>query len=85
MQHLVFSNVRISRKKLPSIYVHPFLKIYCTVMNPMVTRRVQNILQGSQSLNGVGVYPEHIEVTELMVHHELRRGNRQSQREIEDL
>lgn len=40
-------------------------------MHSVVARCVQDVLQGPQALDGLRVDPEHVEVAELMVHHEL--------------
>lgn len=55
------------------------------MMYSMMTRRIQNVLQRPKVFDGLGVYPEHVQVAELMMHHELRWGYSQRQREVEDL
>lgn len=54
-------------------------------MNSVMTRSVQDVLQRSKTLDGLSVNPEHVQVTELMVHHELSWRDHQRQWQVESL
>lgn len=55
------------------------------MVNSMMTRSIQNVLQRPETLDGLSVYPEHVEVAELVVHHELGWWYRQRQGQVEYL
>lgn len=54
-------------------------------MNSVMARSVEDVLQRSQALDGFSVDPEHVQVAELVVHHELSWRDHQRQGKVEGL